>query len=570
MTFTRTQQFTSDGSNLTWSVDGVVGGSVSSGTITGAGFYSPPASAGTHTVTATESDQITSASATVYIADYPGMFTHHNDNFRTGQNLNETVLTPTNVNVATFGKLYSYPIDGISFASPLYVADVNVPGQGFHNLVFVATEHDSVYAFDADGLSTNPVWQVSFINPAAGVTTVPPDDTGEPDDIPNEIGITGTPVIDPATGTLFVVAATKEIVGNATTYVQRLHALDITTGAENFGGPVEIQASAPGTGVGSQGNVVNFDPLIGNQRPALLLNSNVVYIGFGAHGNPEVYHGWVLGYSATNLQQVMVFSTTPNARAGGVWQAGGGMAADSAGNIFFATGNGTFDAKLSGGDYGDSVLRLDTGGNVLDYFTPYDQLSLDTGDVDLGSGGVLLLPDQSGPNPHLLVSCGKEGTIYLLNRDSLGGFMPDADTQIVQELPDILPGGSVEIGNRIPAVYFNGSVYLSAVSDNITAFQLTDGLLTTNGPASQSPEIYDYPGGPLAISANGSTNGILWSVQKFGETAPGILRAYDPANLASEFYSSDQAGTRDALDIAAKFSVPLVATEKCLLPPKAG
>jgi hypothetical protein len=274
-----------------------------------------------------------------------------------------------------------------------------------------------------------------------------------------------------------------------------------------------------------------------------------------------VYHGWVLGYSATNLQQVMVFNTTPNARAGGVWQAGGGMAADSVGNLFFATGNGTFDANVAGGDYGDSVLRLDASGSVLDYFTPHNQLALDTGDVDLGSGGVLLLPDQSGANPHLLVSCGKEGTIYLLNRDSLGGFLANIDSQIVQELPDILPGGSYEIGNRMPAVYFKGSVYLSANSNNITAFQLNNGLLSTT-PISASPEIYDYPGGPLAISANGSTNGILWSVQKYGEAAPGILRAYDPANLANEFYGSDQAGPRDALAIAAKFSVPLVANGK--------
>jgi hypothetical protein len=561
LTFTRTQQFSADGSNLTWSVDGVAGGSALSGTITSTGLYSPPAAPGTHTVTATETDLITSASATVYITDYPGVFTHHNDNFRTGQNLDETVLTPTNVNMATFGKLFSCAIDGISFASPLYVADVSVPGNGFHNLVFVETEHDSVYAFDADGLSTNPVWQVSFINPAAGVTTVPPADTGETWDIPNEIGITGTPVIDPATGTLFVVAATKEIAGNTANYVQRLHALDITTGAEKFGGPVVIQASVSGNGVGSQGGAINFDPLLENQRPALLLNSNVVFIGFGVHGNPETYHGWVLGYDATNLQQVMVFNSTPNARAGGVWQAGGGMAADSAGNLFFATGNGTFDANVAGGDYGDSVLRLGTGGAVLDYFSPHNQQSLDTGDVDLGSGGVLLLPDQSGANPHLLVSCGKEGTIYLLNRDNLGGFMPDFDSQIVQELPDILPGGSYEIGNRIPAVYFNGSVYLSADANNITAFQLSNGLLST-APISQSPEVYNYPGGPLAISANGNTNGILWSVQKFGETAPGILRAYDPANLATEFYSSDQAGTRDTLDIAAKFSVPLVVNGK--------
>jgi hypothetical protein len=566
LTFTQTQQFTASGGSVTWSVDGVVGGSSASGTITSAGLYSPPASVGTHTITV--SDQITSASATVYITDYPGTFTHHNDNLRTGQNLDESVLTPANVNSATFGKLFSYQLDGISFASPLYMANVNVPGQGFHNLVFVATEHDSVYALDADGVSAAPIWHVSFIDPAAGITPVPPADTGETGDIPNEIGITGTPVIDPTTGTLYVVAKTKEVVGGSATYRQRLHALDITTGAERFGGPVAIQASVHGDGVGSQGHRVNFDPLPQNQRPALLLNSGVVYVGFGVHGNPNVYHGWVIGYAASTLQQVMVYNTTPDARAGGVWQGGGGMATDAAGNIYFATGNGTFDANSGGSDYGDSVVQLRPNGNVLDYFSPHDQLNLDINDVDLGSGGVLLLPDQNGPNPHLIISAGKGGTIYLISRDNMGHFMANFDTQIVQELPNVFPGGTLETGNRINPIYFDGSVYFCAGADHITVFQLNNGLLSI-GPTSQSPEVFEYPGGPLAISATGSTNAILWSVQRFGldpsgggVVAPGVLRAYDPANLATEFYNSDQAGLRDTLDFAAKFNVPLVANGK--------
>ena len=274
-----------------------------------------------------------------------GVFTYHNDNMRTGENLNETVLTPANVNSSTFGKLFSYPIDGLAIASPLYVAGVNIPGQGIHNVVYVATEHDSVYAFDADGLSSTPLWQVSFINPAAGITPVPAADTGETGDIPNEIGITGTPVIDPTTGTLYVVAATKEVVGSTTNYVQRLHALDITTGAEKFGGPVVIQASVPGTGDGASGGQVPFNALRENQRTGLLLTNGVVYFGFASHGDVEPFHGWVLGYNATTLEQVLVYNDTANGSDGGIWMNGDGLATDSTGNLYFITGNGTFDAE---------------------------------------------------------------------------------------------------------------------------------------------------------------------------------------------------------------------------------
>jgi hypothetical protein len=358
------------------------------------------------------------------------------------------------------------------------------------------------------------------------------------------------------------------MVGTTTNYVQRLHALDITTGAEKFGGPVVIQASVPGTGVGSEGNLVSFEPLLHNQRPALLLYNGVVYVGFGTHGNPPVYHGWVLGYDATSLQQVMQFNVTPDGRAGGVWQAGGGLATDATGNIYFSTGNGTFDADTAGRDYGDSVLKINSTGAVLDYFAPHDQAILDVQDVDLGAGGVLLLPDQSGAHRHLLVSAGKGGTIYLVDRDNMGHYQANNDGQIVQSLPNALPGGNLVNGNRINPAFFNGYVYFSAVADVIRAFQLSNGLLSTV-PTSRSLEVYDYPGGPLAISANGSANGILWTVQRFGldpfgggVIAPGVLRAYDAANLGRELYNSDQAGTRDTMDFAAKFNVPLVANGK--------
>jgi hypothetical protein len=569
LTVTEPQQFVVNITNLpvTWSVDGLAGGSPASGTISATGLYSPPNNSGTHTVTAATLDSSQTASASVYISANPGTFTHHNDKLRTGQNLNETVLNPTNVNPATFGKLFSYPIDGISFASPLYVAGVNVPGSGYHNLVFVVTEHDSVYAFDADGLTNNPVWHDSFINPGAGITTVPSPETTEPLDIPGEVGITGTPVIDPTNGTLYVVAATKEVSNGTNNYVCRLHALDISTGAEKFGGPIVIQASVPGTGEGARGGMVSFSSLTNNQRPALLLISNVVYIGFADHGLSAIYHGWVLGYNATNLQRVMAFCTTPNEGKGGVWQGGGGIAADASGSLYFSTGNGNF--KASSSDYGDTVLKISPSGAVMDYFTPSNQATLFSQDLDLSPGGVLLLPDQSGPHPHLMIASGKFGSIHLINRDNMGGYNVNNDN-IVQELPQVLgtPPNNSENGNRMPSVYFNGNVYFSAVDDNIKCYQLTNGLLSST-PTSLSSEIYGYPGAPMAISANGSSNGILWVVERFGIdpagdgiTAPGVLRAYDPANLANIFYDSNQAGARDTLDFAAKFSVPLVINGK--------
>jgi hypothetical protein len=408
-------------------------------------------------------------------------------------------------------------------------------------------------------LSSTPLWQVSFINPAAGITTVPAADTGETGDIPTQIGITGTPVIDPASGTLYVVAKDKEVVGSTTNYVQRLHALDITTGAEKFGGPVVLQASVPGTGDGTQGGQIPFIPLRENQRPALLLSNGVVYIGFASHGDVSPWHGWVLGYNATTLQRVMAYIATANGYGGGIWQSGGGLAADSAGAIYFMTGNGTFDANSGGIDYGQSFVKISPSGTVLDYFTPHDADNMNNNGWDLGGSGPLLVPDQSGAHPHLLVGAGKTGpgTIYLVDRDSMGHYNPNNDNQIVQSLANIFPHGTPEPGNYNAPVYFNGYVYFSPVNDTIQAFQLSNGLLSTI-PTSRSPEVYDYPGGTLAISANGSMNGILWAVQR-NSSGPGTLRAYDPTDLGMELYNSDQAGPRDTLDVAAKFSIPLVA-----------
>jgi hypothetical protein len=554
----RSQLFTvigAPGGTLVWSVDNVAGGTAVTGTITSAGLYTPPAAAGVHAVMVATADGTKSATATVFVATTPGMYTHHNDNQRTGQNLNEIALNVANVNSSNFGKLAQYATDGISHASPLYVSNVNVLGAGLRNVVYVATEHDSVYAFDADGLSSTPIWQRSFINPSAGVTTVPNGDTGECCDIAPEIGITGTPVIDPSTGTLYVVVKTKE---SASSYPQRLHALDIATGAEKFGGPVLIQATVSGTGAGSTNGQLPLNSLRENQRTALLLLNGVVYFGFGSHGDNQPYHGWLLGYNATTLQRVVTFNATPNGEGGGIWQSGGGLAVDAAGNFYFATGDGTFSVNTGGKDYGDTFVKFNPATGVVDYFTPHDQSNLNTNNLDLDAGGMILLPDQTGAHPHLLVSAGKNGTIHVVDRDNMGHYNnPDRN---VQTLVNVFPFGTPLPGNYSSPVYYNGTVYFAPVADVVQAFRLTNGLLST-APTSTTPQAYAYPGGALAISASGSTNGILWAVRKNGSAA-GTLHAYDASNLAFELYNSNQAGTRDTLDAAAKFSIPLVVNGK--------
>jgi hypothetical protein len=302
---------------------------------------------------------------------------------------------------------------------------------------------------------------------------------------------------------------------------------------EKLGGPMDIQASVPGTGDGSISGVIHFNPLLQGQRAGLLLSYGVVYIAFASHDDTDPYHGWVLGYDATTLQRVLVYNDTPNGSRGGIWHGAGGLGADNAGNIYFSTGNGTFDANSGGSDYGDSVEKLGTNGIVLDYFTPHDQAAMTAGDLDLSSGGLVLLPDQSGPKPHLLIAAGKSGTIYLLNRDSMGHFNPNNDNQIVQSLVNGLPGGTGGTGSFKPPAYFNGYVYFGAVDDFIRVFHMNNGLLSSS-PTSMSAVSYGFPGAAFSLSANGNANGILWALQRQGDTSPGILRAYDALNLGHE------------------------------------
>jgi uncharacterized protein YjdB len=496
---------------------------------------------------------------------FAGVFTQHNDNFRTGQNPNETILTPMTVKSSTtFGKKFSQAIDGYAYAQPLYVPHVTIGGAS-HNVVFVATENDSVYAFDADsnaGASAGPLWQANLISTAhgaaAGATPVSNVQANCGDLVP-KIGITSTPVIDPSTGTMYVETKSSE----GSTFVHRLHALDITTGNEKFSGPVVITASVSVTG-----GTVTFDGLRHLNRPGLLWLNGLIYLAYASHCDNAPYHGWLFAYDASTLSQRAAFLTTPEATSNGglagFWMSGAGIAADSDANIFITTGNGDFDttnipAKL----LGDTVMKLFFNGasvSLVDYFTPYDQGSLDGSDTDLGSGGTLLLPDQSGATPHELIQVGKSGTIYLINRDA---FTADnlhycktcttRNTQIAQEIQGAVGG----LWN-MPA-YWNNSVYFEGAGDSLKSFSLINGALPTSASASSGSAI-GYPGATPSVSSNGNSNGIVWVIQASGGAA--VLQAYDPANGLAALYSSSSQGGRDTAGSGVKFSVPTIANGK--------
>src|SRR5882762_1640434 len=438
------------------------------------------------------------------------ILTYHNDNARLGQNPNETLLNPANVTPATFGKLFSCAVDGEVYAQPLYVANFLIQG-GTHNVVFVATMNDSVYAFDADASPCVQYWQKSFLG--TGVTTVPPVDTGETGDINTKIGITGTPVIDPATGTLYVVAKTKEPTG----YFQRLHALDLATGNEKFGGPANISSAitVPGSGdrdstcPASAGSVA-FCPLRENQRPGLLLLNGKVYVAWASHGDQDPYQRGVIGYSAADLTQPpVIFNTTPDGVRGGLWNSGAGPAADAAGNIYVITGNGTFDTTAPRTNYSDSFIKLSaaTGLSVADFFTPANQSDLDVNDLDLGSGGPIVLPDSAGSaaHPHLLIGGDKQGILYVIDRDNMTGFNSGGD-MILQELT-VIGGGCITCGIFSTPAFWEGNLYVVAIGDVLKQYTLANASLT---PARQAGEVFGFPGATPAISSNGAANGIVW------------------------------------------------------------
>ena len=487
------------------------------------------------------------------------MLTYHNDIERTGQNLTEQVLTTGNVNATTFGKLFEIAVTGKVDAQPLVKTQVTIPGQGIHNVLYVVTEHDLVYAFDAD--SGSQLWMKSVV----GAGEVPSDNRGCGQVTP-EIGITSTPVIDMNTGpngTIYVVAMSK--VSSTSTYFHRIHALDITTGAEEFGGPVTIAATFPPAPA--------FDPAQYKDRASLLLVNGEVITTWSSHCDNQPYTGWIIAYgvSSNTLTQTSVLNITPNGSEGAIWQAGAGPASVGSGNVYFLDGNGTFDTTLTAqgfpidGDYGNGFIKLSTssGLQVEDYFEPFNTISESNVDTDLGSGGALVLPDMkdmSGTTRQLVVGAGKDTNIYLADRGDMGKFNSKTmdNSNLYQELAGALPSGEW----AMPA-YFNGTLYYGGVGAPIQAFAFSKAMLVS--PASSSTaKSYDYPGTTPSVSANGTSNGILWAVEAAGTsgTIPGVLHAYNAGNLGIELYNSNTAAASRDHFTDNKFITPTIANGK--------
>ncbi|HTV78058.1 MAG TPA: hypothetical protein VMF03_07360 [Steroidobacteraceae bacterium] len=483
--------------------------------------------------------------------------TYKNDVMRTGQNLSEATLTTANVNSSSFGLLLNLAVDGKVDAQPLYLSKLTVSGAS-HNVVFIATENDTVYAFDAD--SGTQLWSVSLIG--SGETTSDDRSCGQ---ITPEIGITATPVIDRsagAHGTIFVVAMTKDASGN---YHQRLHALDVTTGAELTNSPTEVTATYMGT---------SFAPGQYAERAALLLLNGVIYTTWTSHCDESPYGGWIMAYNESTLAQSSVLNIAVGATGTGtanqgpaIWMSGGGPAVDSSGNIYLLTGNGLFDTTLNGsgfpigGDYGNSFVKLSTSGAlaVSDYFALSNGVAESQADVDLGSGGIMLLPDQtdsSGTVQHLAVGAGKDGNMYVVSRDSLGKFSPTANN-IYQELQGALTGGGPGIFGT--AAWFNGSIYYGPAGGNLLAFSVSKAQVATTA-SSQSATQFEFPGTSPVVSANGTANAIVWAYEN---SNPAVLHAYDATNLSHELYNSNQAANgRDQFGAGNKFIAPTVVNGK--------
>jgi hypothetical protein len=503
---------------------------------------------------------VTSNTATLTVNASTGgsaidVVTYHYDNMRTGQNVNEMTLTPANVTVSTFGKLGEFAVDGLVDAQPLLLSNLAIPGVGSKNVLYVVTEHDSIYAFDADSITASggtALWHVSAL--LSGETT---SDDRSCTQVTPEIGITSTPVIDRSRNAIYVVAMSKDSTGN---YQQRIHALDLTTGNELFGGPVNVQASYPGTGDNSSGGSVVFDPKQYKERASLLELNGTIYTMWSSHCDHRPYTSWIISYNADTLAQTNILNLVPNGSEGAIWMSGAAPAADASGNIYMIVANGDFDTTLNSqgfptnGDCGNCFAKITSTVplTLLDYFTPLNTVSESDSDTDFGSGGELLLPDVvdgNGNTRHLAVGSGKDANIYVVDRDNMGKFSGTADN-IYQLITGQLSGGVYSKPS-----YFNGTVYYGANGDAVKAFPIVNGQLATF-PSSRSGHTFGYPGATPSISASGTTNGIVWVVEN---SSPAVLHAYDATNLSHELYNSTQAsGGKDNFS-SNKFITPMVA-----------
>jgi hypothetical protein len=560
---------------------GVTWSFASTGSTSGGGFsstsstsgnavtFTAPNGAGVVTVTATAvGDATAAATATIGVTDLAGVTTYHNNLSRDGSNQQEYALTTTNVNTSTFGKLFSCTVDGAVYAQPLWVSNVTIGGVK-HNVLIVATMHNSIYAFDADSSPCVTLWHANLLDSAHSGTSgeVPAPSFGSGSllgagsgDIAPAVGILGTPVIDVNTGTIYAVTKSENTTTQA--FFQRLHAIDLTTGAEKFSGPAQINSSitVAGTGDGSSGGVVPFDAQHENQRPGLALVNGIVYVSWASHEDADPYHGWILGFNAGNLALSKLFNSSPNGGRSGIWMSGGAPAADSNSNLYVMTGNGSFDANTGGSDYGSSYLKLSTasGLTVSDYFTPHNQSTLSGADQDVGAGGTALLFGQN-----LMVGAGKSGAFYVLNRNNMGHFNDSSDAAAVQTW---MAGHAFST----PAFWNNTMYYFGSSQPGVAYdFNTSTGLFNIV-PSSQTPahSPFGFPGATPSISSSGSTNGIVWAINSnafcTGQAracGPAVLHAYDANSLATELWNSRQ-GSGNAAGLAVKFTVPTVANGK--------
>jgi hypothetical protein len=565
ITLTRTQQFTATvpgGGSATWTVDGIANGNATVGTISSSGLYAA-GSPGIHSIVATSvANSTQTAGSVVAVTDLAGVYTYHNDAARDGANTQEYALTVANVNTSSFGKVASCAVDGAIYGQPLWVANV-VIGAAPHNVVFVTTQHDSLFAFDGDSVSCTPLWSISLIDAAHGGATgeksVPSTLVGAGfGDIQPEIGVNGTPVIDPSTGILYVVS--KSVNAAQDTFYQRLHAIDITTGNEESGSPVLISGAYPGTGDG--GATVAFNSKQQNQRAGLALVNGTVFIAWGSHEDSYPWYGWAMGYQyfAGVWAQSAVFNTTPNVHEGGIWMGGGAPSVDSNNNLYFLTGNGEFDADNSSApnnDYGDSLVQVSPMLQVTSYFTPSDEAADFSGDRDFGSGGAAVLADLPAGDTvtHALVCGGKDGTLYVLNRDMLGGELGDAAA--VQLI-------SIGHGLFSTAAVWNNYLFAAGSGGPLASFQLNTSTATFT-PATASSHAFGFPGATPSVSAAATQNGVVWALDthsycthQSAACGPAVLHAYDATNLTTELWNSSLIST-DAAGNAVKFSVPTIA-----------